>query len=123
MKSVAAALLIFEGIVVGLAIPLATSLSNVDAAVAITVGSVLALLCFAAGGMQRRPLGEKVGSVIQVLVLGTGFVVPAMFILGVIFGGLWVMAIVLGRRMAADQRARAAAEASASPEAPTLPAR
>ena len=110
MKGVAAALLVFEGIVVGLAVPAAVSLSDVDASVAVPIGIVGALLCFLASGLQRRPHGQLVGGAIQVLVLASGFVVPAMFILGVIFAGLWVTQIVLGRKMAADLAARAALE-------------
>jgi hypothetical protein len=110
VKGVAAALLVFEGIVVALAIPLATSVSDVSASVAVPVGLALMLVCFAAAGVVRRPYGDRVAGVVQVLVLATGFVVPAMFLLGVIFAGLWVLSIVLGRKMAADLRVRQARE-------------
>lgn len=109
MKGAAAALLVFEGIVVGLAVPAAVSLSNVSVSVAVPVGIAGALLCFAAAGVLRRSYGETVGSVVQVLVLATGFVVPTMFLLGVIFAGLWVMTIILGRKIAAEQALRARA--------------
>ena len=35
---------------------------------------------------------------LQVAVIATGVVVPAMYALGVIFGALWLTAIWLGRR-------------------------
>ena len=38
------------------------------------------------------------GSVLQVLVIAAGVVVPVMYALGAIFGGFWVLAIVMGRR-------------------------
>jgi hypothetical protein len=37
-----------------------------------------------------------------------GFVVPAMFVLGVLFAAAWVMALVLGRRVEVAKRERAA---------------
>ena len=38
------------------------------------------------------------GSLLQVAVIAAGVVVPAMFVLGAIFAGLWAVAIWLGRR-------------------------
>jgi hypothetical protein len=109
VKGVAAALVAFEGIVVALAIPLAVSVSDVSASVAVPVGLALMLVCFVAAGLVRRSYGDAVAAVVQVLVLATGFVVPTMFLLGVIFGGLWVLTVVLGRKMAADLRLRESA--------------
>jgi hypothetical protein len=37
-----------------------------------------------------------------------GVVVPAMFVLGMVFGALWTTAYVLGRRIEAEQRQRTA---------------
>jgi hypothetical protein len=38
------------------------------------------------------------GTVLQLLVIAAGVVVPAMYILGVIFAALWVTGIWLARR-------------------------
>ena len=38
------------------------------------------------------------GSVLQVLVIAAGAVVPVMYALGAIFAGFWVLAIWMGRR-------------------------
>ena len=50
----------------------------------------------------------SVGRVLQVCVLLTGLVVPAMLVLGLVFGGLWVAALRYGRRVDAIKASRAA---------------
>ena len=49
---------------------------------------------------------------LQVLIIGTGVVVPTMYFLGAIFAGLWFLAIFLGRRV---ERLQAAAAAEPDP--------
>ena len=39
-----------------------------------------------------------VGSLLQATVIAAGVVVPAMFVLGAVFAGLWAVAIWLGLR-------------------------
>ena len=58
-------------------------------------------------GLVGRPWGVTVGWVLQACVLLTGLVVPAMLVLGVVFGGLWVAAVHYGRRVDAIKAARA----------------
>lgn len=107
MRGAAAALLVFEVIVVllaGLAAATTTDLSN---ALVWAGATALSLLCIAAAGTLRRgSTGIVLGSVAQVLAFASGLVVPAMFILGALFGGLWIMSIVLGRRIEAVQASR-----------------
>jgi hypothetical protein len=43
------------------------------------------------------------GTVLQLLVIAAGVVVPAMYVLGVIFAALWVTGIWLARRHEASQ--------------------
>lgn len=91
--------LALEALTVLLAIPVALALGPVDrrgqwaAALA-----VLALICMLAIGVVTRPYGPAVGWVVQVLVLASGFLIPAMFILGVIFALLWYAAVRFGRQ-------------------------
>jgi hypothetical protein len=101
VRSVLAAILVFEAIVVGLAVPVATSLGGMSLATAGIVAAVVAVACLATAGLLRHPFGRIVGSVLQFVVFGLGFVVPVMFALGVVFGGLWLWAIVLDRRIGA----------------------
>ena len=65
------------------------------------VGGVLAVAALVIAGLVRRPgQGWALvgGTVLQVAVIATGIVVPAMYALGAIFGALWLTAIWLGRR-------------------------
>ena len=98
-----AAVLASEAVVIGLAIPVAVVALDVDGAVAGGVCGGLALACLLLAGLLRRPWAIPAGSALQVLIVATGFMVPAMFFLGVVFGALWGTAIWLGRKAAAAQ--------------------
>lgn len=107
MRGAGAALLVLEAIVVLLAALAAVTTTDLAPAIGWAAGGLLALLCVAAAGTLRRgSVGVVLGSVVQVLAVASGLVVPVMFFLGALFAGLWVMAFVLGRRIEA---ARAAA--------------
>jgi hypothetical protein len=97
VKTLCASVLVFEAIVLLLVVPVAVQLGDVDGAAAwlLAVPGVLAIV---AAGLQRTRVGLALGSVVQVLAIGLGFVVAEMFFLGALFAGLWVLAIVLGRR-------------------------
>ena len=108
MKSLLAAVLFFEAVVVALAIPVAV-LADGRGAVAAWALVVLALLLVLAAGAVRRPGGIAVGWVLQVLVCLSGLLVPAMAVLGLIFLGVWVTALVYGAkgdRLAAENAAK-----------------
>lgn len=72
-------------------------------------GVGLAVLCWLAAGMMRRPWGVTLGWLIQVLTFASAVVVPAMLGVGLIFLALWVGSLVLCHRVeeqvAARQRA------------------
>ncbi|MEV0595286.1 DUF4233 domain-containing protein [Nonomuraea cavernae] len=99
MRRLGASVLGMEAIVAGLVTPVAISVGGVEPAVAATVGLGLAVLCVVAAGMLKRPIGYILGSVVQVLAIGTGFLVSAMFFLGAIFTALWITAIFVARRV------------------------
>lgn len=104
MRGAAAVLLVLEAVVVLLAALAAVTTTDLDPVTGWAGGAALALLCVAAAGTLRRgPVGEVLGSVAQLLTVASGFVVPVMFFLGALFAGLWVMAMVLGRRIEAIQ--------------------
>jgi hypothetical protein len=111
MRSLLAAVLVFEAVVVALAIPVAVLADGRGAAAAWALAALAVLLVLAAG-VVRRPWGITVGWVLQVLVCLSGLLVPAMGLLGLIFLGVWVVALVYGAkgdRLATDSRAAAAA--------------
>ncbi|MGH3242782.1 MAG: DUF4233 domain-containing protein [Spirillospora sp.] len=95
-----AAVLGSEAIVIALAIPVAVTVQDVGAATAGGVCGGLAVVCLLVAGLLRFPWAVTVGSVVQVLIVATGFLVPAMFFLGVVFGALWATAIWMGRKAA-----------------------
>jgi hypothetical protein len=98
MRVIAASVLTFEGLIVLLAIPVAITLGGVEPAVAISGGLALALLCLLVAGSLSRPWGYHAGWVVQGLVLASGFVVHAMFLVGGLFVALWVVGLRVGRR-------------------------
>jgi hypothetical protein len=94
--------LILEAIVIGLAIPVAIMDEHLRHGVAGGVGGGLAVCALLLSGMVGRPrLGWALwaGTVLQVLVIASGVVVPAMYILGVVFAALWITAVYLARRL------------------------
>jgi len=113
VRTLCSAVLVFEAIVLGLAIPVALALSDADGGAVVAVGLTLVVLCFlAAGLLGRGQVGLAIGWVVQVAAVLAGFVIPVMFFLGVLFGLLWFFAIRLGRK---GDAATAAHRASLQP--------
>ncbi len=101
MRRLCATVLIFEVVVIGLAIPVAITFAHARPVQAGVTGGVLAAVALVIAGLVGRPSqGWAVagGTVLQVAVIATGVVVPVMYALGVIFAALWLTAIWLGRR-------------------------
>jgi hypothetical protein len=88
-----------EAIVVALITPVAITVYGVAPGVAATVGIGLAVLCVLVTGMLKRPFAYVAGSVLQLLAIATGILVPVMYFLGVIFAALWITAIFVARRV------------------------
>jgi hypothetical protein len=113
MRTLCASVLAFEALVVALAIVPAVTLTDASTA-AIVVGCLLVVVgCVLSAALLRSPTGFVLGSVMQVLVIALGFVLPAMFILGGLFALLWVSAILVARRAERVVAAKAAAAQSA----------
>jgi hypothetical protein len=108
MRGICAAVLVFEGMVVFFAMLVALDLSDIDDAILWWVGSSALVACVLLAGLLRRRWAIGAGSVLQVLIIVTGVVVPTMFFLGALFAGLWFLAIFLGRRVERLQAAAAA---------------
>jgi len=101
MRRLCATVLIFEAIVIGLAIPVAITIEHESHRSAGVAGGVLAgvaILLAVVVGRSGQRWALVAGSLLQVAVIATGVVVPAMFVLGAIFAGLWAVAIWLGLR-------------------------
>src|SRR4029450_4200111 len=110
MRVVLMTVLIFEGIVFGLAIPVMILVSGVapaaaagfgggaalvaPAARAVVAGGA-ALMALAAAGLLRSRLGYILGWIAQLVGLALGFLTPMMFVVGAVLGGGWLLACSL----------------------------
>ena len=79
----------------------------------IIAGAMIAILLLLTPGLLKKRTGWILGSILQFLMIGFAVVVPSMAIVGLIFGGLWIAAIVVGRK---GEAARAALMASQTPK-------
>ena len=94
----AATTLTCEALVVVFAGLVAKDLSSLSLGAALGISGGLALACLLAAGMLRSRAGYVLGSALQVAVIAFGFWVHAMFVVGVIFAGLWIVGLVMGTR-------------------------
>jgi hypothetical protein len=99
VKRLCAVILTLQAVVTALSIPVAITVAHADGATAGIVGGGLALAGVIIAGLLRYRWAYVAGTVLQILVIATGFVVTTMFFLGVIFAVLWGTAIWLGRRV------------------------
>ncbi len=101
MRTMCAAVLAFEAVVIALSVPVLIQVSDVDRGPALAAGLGLAGLAVLTAGLLRYRWAYALGWAVQGGALALGFVTAAMFVVGAMFGGLWVLAIVLGRRVEA----------------------
>jgi hypothetical protein len=99
MRVVLMAVLIFEVIVFGLAIPVMIFVSNVPAAAAAGFAGGAAVLALVAAGLLRSRVGYVLGWLVQLAGLALGLLTTSMFIVGAILAGVWVLGFVLGKRL------------------------
>ena len=93
--------LAMEAVILGLAILPAIKLEHANRPLAGGVGGGLAVCALLLSGIVGRPhmgWALKAGSVLQILFIAAGVVLPAMYVLGVIFTALWFTGIWLARR-------------------------
>lgn len=104
MGRVMMAVLIFEAITIGLAIPVMIMVSGVSPVWAFGAGGAVALLTVVAAGMMRRPqVGYPLGWVTQLAALALAFLTVGMLIMGLMFATLWTVCFILGRRLEAQR--------------------
>lgn len=104
MKRLLVTVLSMEAIVVLLAIVPAKQLGHVSGGTAAAVCGGIAVIAFALCGYVGRGRGALwAGSVFQALVIASGVLVSAMYILGAIFAALWFTGIWLGRKWERDE--------------------
>jgi 4-diphosphocytidyl-2C-methyl-D-erythritol kinase len=93
--------LIFEAIVICLAIPVAVRIDHLAPSAAGLTGGTAAVAAVLLAAVARRLLRFTVvaGSLLQVFVIVAGSVVPVMYFLGGLFAALWTLGIWLGYRV------------------------
>lgn len=105
-RSMCAAMLSLQAVVLGLTTPVMISVASVPVATALWVGLGLTVACIVVAGMLRRRWAYYAGWAIQVASLALGFVVTMMFLLGVIFTALWAGAFFLGAKIDRERAER-----------------
>ena len=98
MRILGATVLVMEGLTVSFGLLLAMSSTGSVDTIWLWAGGALALLLILTAGLLKRRSGWIIGSILQVGVFAYGFVVTAMFAMGVLYAGLWIAAIVVGRK-------------------------
>ncbi|MFI9325912.1 DUF4233 domain-containing protein [Kitasatospora sp. NPDC052868] len=111
MRTLCSSTLIGEALLVMFAGLVAMQLSDVPTATVWTVSGIAMALCVLLCGMINRPGAVAVGWALQIGLIASGFILPTMFGLGVVFAGLWWCSVHYGRKVDAFKAARAAAEA------------
>jgi hypothetical protein len=108
-RGMCAAILSLEAVTLGLTTPVMITVAHVATGTALVVGLGLTVACLLVAGLLRSEWAYAAGWLIQVAAVALGFVIPLMFVLGLIFGLLWGTAYFLGRRI---ERERAEAWAA-----------
>ncbi|MBS1673340.1 MAG: DUF4233 domain-containing protein [Actinobacteria bacterium] len=104
-----AVILAFEAIVVGLAGLTIFGLKALGPDIApwwgIVGGAVVGVAMLVAAGLTGSRIGIVMGWILQIIVLLSALLVPAILLVAIIFGGMWTYAMIAGGRV--DRAARA----------------
>jgi hypothetical protein len=111
MRVLGSAVLVMEFFCMSFALLIA---KNDHGTSALITGAILALLFLLTPGLLKKKAGWILGSLLQILIIAYAVVVPSMVFIGVLFAGLWVAAIIVGRK---GEAARAALLAEAAKKA------
>lgn len=106
MRTVAAVVLVFEAIVIGLAVPVAVNLGGITPGLAAGLWGGMALAALVLSGLQRFTWGHYAAWALQAAVLFSSFWVDGMLPAAIVFVALWVVGVSMGRRI--DDRVAAA---------------
>lgn len=98
-RSLASIVLGFELVVVFLATLVIFGLSDLPAWVTLGGGALLCLIMIAVLGLLRYNWAYAIGWLIQVVIVATGFLNPAMFVVGALFAGMWTYCMISGSRI------------------------
>jgi Protein of unknown function (DUF4233) len=114
-ESLGSIVLGFEVIVVFLAALVAFGLRALPPAAAFVGGGILILAMLVTLGLLRFRWGFAVGWVVELAIVATGFVLPAMFVVGGFFALLWAYCMIQGARIDREKAAAQRAQPNAGP--------
>jgi hypothetical protein len=104
LRRLLSSVLVFEAIILVLAIPVAIKIENLHHNVAFGVGGGLALVAFLlAGFIGRGRWVLVVGAVLQFAIIAAGVEIPALYVLGIVFCALWFGGIYLADKLEQPQ--------------------
>lgn len=92
-------LLYFEVVVFLLALPGMLLVDQRDTALSIVAVAVASVLALVAGARAKTAWGQWLGWFVQVVAIAMGVLTSMMYAVGIIFAFIWVMCIVLGKKM------------------------
>jgi len=72
-------------------------LDILEPAVAFGGGAALVVLLIIGGRLVRYPAGWVFGSLLQLVILATGLLIPLMWAVGALFAGIWIFCYIRGR--------------------------
>ncbi|QKW06459.1 DUF4233 domain-containing protein [Streptomyces sp. NA04227] len=116
MRTLCASTLIGEFFVIGFAALVAIKEPDISQTTVWIVSGIAMAMSILLCGMITRPGGLALGWALQIGLFLSGFVVPVMFFLGALFGGLWWCGIHFGRKVDEAKQQRAAYEAQLAAE-------
>ncbi|HEY2277293.1 MAG TPA: DUF4233 domain-containing protein [Streptosporangiaceae bacterium] len=100
LRRLLSSVLVFEAIILVLAIPVAVTIEHLHHGVAFGVGGVLAVIAvLLAGVIGRRRWALVAGTVLQFVIVAAGFEVGALYVLGIVFCVLWFGGIYLADKL------------------------
>ena len=106
MRTMCASVLGLQSVILFLTTPVLITVADVDVTWALVAGLGLGVLAIVAAAALRSPYGYWLGHLVQAGAVAMGFLLPVMFFLGAVFAALWVLALVLGRRVEDVKAAR-----------------
>ncbi|MFJ3665146.1 DUF4233 domain-containing protein [Streptomyces sp. NPDC090106] len=118
MRTLCASTLIGEFFIIGFAALVAMKDPDLSTSTVWTVSGIAMVLCLLLCGVVTRPGGIAFGWVLQIGLIASGFFVPTMFFLGVLFAALWWASVHYGRKIDEAKARFAAQEAAEDGSAP-----
>ncbi|MEH0578761.1 MULTISPECIES: DUF4233 domain-containing protein [Streptomyces] len=113
MRTLCSSTLIGEFFIIGFAGLVAMKDADLSTSTVWTVCGIAMLFSVLLCGVVTRPGGVALGWALQIALVASGFFVPIMFFMGVLFGALWWASVHFGRKID-EAKARFAAQAAAS---------